>query len=197
MTSKAQRIDQIKTLLLKAREESGSTEAERESSRVMALRLMEKHSITKEELKSFSPQKPQPQNTTKTRYSDSPYASRYVYDTGWYYYNIPKAYQNTDTCRILSTSFQNVVRELKGFYFEVGLSGTKVRSNHPELLYRYEKELVERMRLQKEKDEALYRIRERQRQESRKRIEDDAKFMKNVIFIGLCILIPFILAIIF
>ena len=49
-SNKIKNQERIVSLLIKARESSGATKAERESSKNMAFRLMERHSITKEDI---------------------------------------------------------------------------------------------------------------------------------------------------
>ena len=56
-------IEQIRSLILKSKPTSGATEAERESAKAFAFKLMKKHSITKEEVIN------QPKSESKSGYS--------------------------------------------------------------------------------------------------------------------------------
>lgn len=186
MISKAERIDQIKTLLLKARSESGSTEAERKSCQAMAHRLMKKHSITKEEIVGPPREKPRVEQKTN-KYSTSPYATRYAYHNGWYFYDIPESIRQTTVVKNLNIDFANACKGLDSILFQVGNIGAMVRSNHPELLFRYEMELRERIRIrqQREHDESYLRtIREKHAREKAEKEKEDVAFMKKMIMMG-------------
>lgn len=158
MSLKQKKIDQIQSLLLKARPESNGTEAERSSARLMAFKLMEQHGITKDELvKKPSPKykpgpdrtqqyrgagAPPPPNWQKMYEGPGPNQRNYTFGNGRYYMRLPKAMASTDFTKSLIKLFE-LKAKVEGYEFEVSVDGDFVRSTSYKIMVNFEKALLQ------------------------------------------------------
>lgn len=65
-TGSTEQIQRVRQLLAKAKKDSGGTEAERQSSYDMAMKLMDKYQLSKEQVYAVKPDRVQPKTKTRT-----------------------------------------------------------------------------------------------------------------------------------
>jgi len=194
LTSNAQTIERIRSLLIKAKPQSGATEAERDSAKQMAFKLMEKHGIKKEQLIAASPQpKTQPKPQPKPQQKPS---------SEWHKKTIPPLTARYKSVQWLVETFVEMSEEKQWFTFKASRDIVNGEisiwcNNHAvmiEFYKAYEKVLL---------NEQLHRMKEHEKSvqerkyaaEQRKIKEKAADFQKMVIVAGMFIITIFMIAI--
>ncbi len=162
MTSNTQTIERIRSLLIKAKPQSGATEAERAGAQHMAFKLMKKHGITKEQLITAPSPQPKPRPQPKAHNQSN----------SWYTHRIPPMTAKIRSVQMLVVELCKISNDQKWFKFDatqdVITGEINVKCNNPDVMAQYFK-LYEKCLV----DEQLARLRERDRQ-----FEEDIKRKK-------------------
>jgi hypothetical protein len=194
LASNAQTIERIRSLLIKAKPQSGATEAERAGAQQMAFKLMEKHGITKEQLVTA----PSPQQKTQQK----PRPQQKPTGNGWHTHTIRPAFTSMKSIQMLLIEMNKISREQKWFEFRVDYNPktgfATVYCNNTEVMKQYyklyEKCLIDEQlnklkELERDRELDAYRRKVEKETLERRKAENFVANVQKMVVVGIMILI--------